>query len=413
MSENPTKVDNFKIEDALTDLVMNCPELVELEARLSKFNVFKILKADQYEIRHSNMLAWLLDPDGAHGLDFLFLRRWLMEVMFRARQFDTENELTVSPISINGYEFSSVQVHRELHNIDVLLVMKIEGQDEPWVVCIENKVKSRQSKNQLQGYRKAVEAIYPESKRHFLFLTKHYEEPADKKYLSVSYESVAEVLDRCMAERRDSIGVEPALLINHYRQLLRDDFMDENEPARLAQEIYKRHSKAIDFILENKRDPIFEITNKIEEALQSRCDALKIVMSKTGKGRIRFLPMEWNTDANKLGQAWGDKGHFLVLELDLYMKKVELSMLAAGTPDGWSDELWEKCDKPPLQRSQKDKPAKWLKAYRAKSRCSVNDESVPEQTADEILSWLDEEMKSDGYLKAKEILTQHLNTLDR
>jgi Trp operon repressor len=47
---------------------MDCPELSALEALLSRFNIFRILRAARHEIRHSNMLAWLLTPDENHGL---------------------------------------------------------------------------------------------------------------------------------------------------------------------------------------------------------------------------------------------------------------------------------------------------------------------------------------------------------
>jgi hypothetical protein len=65
-------------ERALTRFVMNCPELSALEALLSRFNIFRILRAAHHEIRHSNMLAWLLTPDESHGLRDRFFRRLLV-----------------------------------------------------------------------------------------------------------------------------------------------------------------------------------------------------------------------------------------------------------------------------------------------------------------------------------------------
>jgi len=44
--------------NALNDLILNCPELERLESLLGGFNVFQVLGATQYEIRHSNMLGW-------------------------------------------------------------------------------------------------------------------------------------------------------------------------------------------------------------------------------------------------------------------------------------------------------------------------------------------------------------------
>jgi hypothetical protein len=51
----------------LTDFVVRCPELRELEKLLGKFNLFRVLRFEHGEIRHSNVLAWLLDPAESHG----------------------------------------------------------------------------------------------------------------------------------------------------------------------------------------------------------------------------------------------------------------------------------------------------------------------------------------------------------
>ncbi|MYK89711.1 MAG: hypothetical protein F4018_16005, partial [Acidobacteria bacterium] len=47
------------------------------ERQAPRFNVFDILRYSEYEIRHSNVLAWLLEPGETHGLSDKFLRRFL------------------------------------------------------------------------------------------------------------------------------------------------------------------------------------------------------------------------------------------------------------------------------------------------------------------------------------------------
>ena len=59
--------DYFRILDKF--LVDNT-ELEELSAKLSIFNIFGVLRVEDTEIRHSNVLAWLLDPQGSHGLRY-------------------------------------------------------------------------------------------------------------------------------------------------------------------------------------------------------------------------------------------------------------------------------------------------------------------------------------------------------
>ena len=40
----------------------------KLNQQVNSFNVLKILRMENYEIRHSNILAWLLDPKENHHL---------------------------------------------------------------------------------------------------------------------------------------------------------------------------------------------------------------------------------------------------------------------------------------------------------------------------------------------------------
>jgi PD-(D/E)XK nuclease superfamily len=76
---NPAATVNETLHE-LNALVVSCPELRELEKLLGNFNIFRVLRFEHGEIRHSNVLSWLFDPDESHGLRDLFLRRWLMRV---------------------------------------------------------------------------------------------------------------------------------------------------------------------------------------------------------------------------------------------------------------------------------------------------------------------------------------------
>lgn len=417
----PIQTDEDKsFESDLTALIMDCPELAQLEARLARFNIFRILKADGHEIRHSNMLAWLLDPGESHGLEDLFLRRWIMEVMHKAYEDNVEAAGWVSPISVDVLQIDNVQVRREfpvkLHQkigrIDLLVSVTAHNGDE-WVFCIENKVGATQSDGQLKKYRLQVEEKFATSKhRFYIFLSKNSEEPADNKYLVSSYADIARVLDRCLSEQRDSIGPEPLLLIEHYLQLLREDFMDDNESTRLAREIYKRHARAIDFIIEKKIDPIFNVTSVLKQVIADNASELRLVMSLSGKGKIRFLPAEWARVENQVEPGRDSAGHYLVLLLDLYGKNVDFSIMAERAPSDWTDLVWDLCGASPFQKPQKRKPEKWLKAYTVKSQFKVTDETDVESLSAEIFDWLKTEMKRPEFDEAKNKLSEILPRLN-
>ena len=51
----------------LEDFVLNNSDLLKLESHLCRFNIFDALKIARVEIRHSNFLAWLIDPSESLG----------------------------------------------------------------------------------------------------------------------------------------------------------------------------------------------------------------------------------------------------------------------------------------------------------------------------------------------------------
>lgn len=50
-------------------------ELDNLQAGPNELNVFEVLGITNTEIRHSNVIAWLMRPDGSHGLGDAVLSR--------------------------------------------------------------------------------------------------------------------------------------------------------------------------------------------------------------------------------------------------------------------------------------------------------------------------------------------------
>ena len=86
-----------------------------------EFNTFDVLRYAEYEIRHSNVLAWLLDPGQTHGIGRAFLDWFLGKV----------NK------SISDRGAQRVRVERELHYVDVTIFL--ESDEDRSIVAIENK----------------------------------------------------------------------------------------------------------------------------------------------------------------------------------------------------------------------------------------------------------------------------------
>ncbi|MCH9845280.1 MAG: PD-(D/E)XK nuclease family protein, partial [Alphaproteobacteria bacterium] len=112
-----------------------------LELTLKEPNIFRILKSSRYEIRHSNFLAWLLDPKASHGLGDTILKRFVRYVLHKAEP---------NNLMLHQFNFSNVKIRREWKNIDLLIVF------DNAVITIENKIFSGEGKEQLKKYKKIV-----------------------------------------------------------------------------------------------------------------------------------------------------------------------------------------------------------------------------------------------------------------
>lgn len=212
----------------------------QMEKSLSKFNVFDVLRCADHEIRHSNILAWLLDPVESHGMGGHFLATFLENL--RTGSGDEEKR----PFEKMAREdFQSVTIHRETrYNIDILLELTTK-RDGIWVVCIENKFKAKQGKEQLKRYRETIEKVYPHARQTFVFLTLREEKPHDGAYFVISYEQVSRELQKVLNSRSASIAAQPRMLIEHYQSILAERLDQNSKSARLARNIAARHPQAV------------------------------------------------------------------------------------------------------------------------------------------------------------------------
>ena len=75
--EDKITVNSNKVKE-INALISDIDCLEPLYKWTNEVNIFNILKLDRMEIRHSNMLSWLLTPGETHGLGDKFLRKLLI-----------------------------------------------------------------------------------------------------------------------------------------------------------------------------------------------------------------------------------------------------------------------------------------------------------------------------------------------
>lgn len=243
-------------EEALQDFLLDIDCLDELLSWTGKFNIFDVLKISRTEIRHSNVLGWLLDANENHGLGDSFLKGILQRLV----ENDSDGRYDVFKILLlDMYSFCG---YREWKNIDILLV----SEEEKTVIAIENKVGSHEHSNQLNRYREILENDYSDYHRIYVFLTPDGEDPSDVENWDIlTYSDIVEVLER-VYERMD-LQSDVALMIRNYIEIVRRDIVEDQQLIDICNKIYNKHKKALDLIFENRTDGRIQISDSIMNAL--------------------------------------------------------------------------------------------------------------------------------------------------
>ena len=285
--------DNAAALAALERFVVDNDDLLALEEKVGRFNIFDALDIIDVEIRHSNFLAWLLDPIESHNQGGLFLRVFLMDLL---RQSDpAQRPRGLSPITLDGGELRGVEIRREWRNIDLL----IRCDEPPFVIAIENKIRSGEHSDQLSRYKKIVSEQFGDVPRQFVFLTPEGDEPSDEDWTVYDYRSLHTVLRRVVDANRTAISDDVLAFLEHYLRVLRSRLMDDPQIDELCQRIYQNHRQAIDLIFEHGGFGTSRFAHTIEQLVtnDSRFDFLN-----RGAQRVSFLPVAWRNMLPPVGR---------------------------------------------------------------------------------------------------------------
>lgn len=217
----------------------------------NKPNIFETLGVKSYEIRHSNFLAWLLDPNGNHGLKNYFLKRFLINI-FK----DVKSKIKV--IDIHNLLEQNILIHRERFYIDLLVEF------DNAVVIIENKINAVEGSGQLKRYREVVSKNYSNHKNiECVFLTKDgYESSIPEHYITMSYDDIRIILEDVLLYNSDNLNLHTKIYISDYIDNLKKNILQMDPANKLAEKIYLNHKELFDFIYSSRPNSI-EYVKKI------------------------------------------------------------------------------------------------------------------------------------------------------
>lgn len=282
-------MEKTKNREALERLALHTGELAELNNRQSEINIFEILQVEKTEIRHSNILAWLLNPKESHGLGDSFLRSLIKQVIIGLidRDNDEKEYCTIDSIKHSGIsnnilddsdwwlaaDFYKVMVEREHEHIDIIITGKgrISGEDKSgkdgFMIAIENKVKSpeqskKNQKMQTEIYfetlmdpkvKRSDETDYSEfKKRMFVFLSPDGVPAADPHWATLTYEQIITALESAMDA--NEIPQIAALVIGDYIKSIRKHITGDAELIDICDKLLgDDQDNALSIILDERK----------------------------------------------------------------------------------------------------------------------------------------------------------------
>lgn len=245
---NPTLGNTLQLDTILQ--LENSGDFNRLHQQFHQFNPLKVLRVDQYEIRHSNVLAWLFDPNENHRLGSFFLRKVLMNLVTKSENEDKIDHFDYLPFL--HASLSDVVVHREWStNGNGAIDLLIEIPSLQLILLIENKFHATESIGQLDRYLTSVTSRYPDWEVLPVFLTLSGETPSHEAYWMLAYEDVLQIITQELDLNKETIADSIYDFLKYYISLLEERYVEDDETMKMAMNIYQNHAGAIHLICAN------------------------------------------------------------------------------------------------------------------------------------------------------------------
>lgn len=329
--------------------ILDDPEFKSLvrDAEGSGFTVFDVLGTADYEIRHSNVIGWLLDRAGSHRQGSLFA-----EILWNQMKEDQ---------NLPGLTFENYGLDREGGNEDERIDLLLLDRDRRWVVVVENKLFSPETGDQLGRYFHYIEGRYSDvPNRCYFYLTPDGIAPAREadslNWVTVSYlhvkRSISLLLERELDTRvRDFLT---QYLEHLERNVLKNSGMTERQRNVLRSHAKTFHSLA--FMLE-------------EPSVQSQCrdvefNLLKSILAVQQEVEAELFDFTKRLMAKHGYRRYSGQGHWVTMEIpDLRERMVECGLLSSGDalpiifvfdsrPHSYRVEIWLYKNKPLFSKAR-------------------------------------------------------------
>jgi len=281
--------------------LLQSDDLLRIEDQLGSVNIFELVGMRNQEIKHSNFLKELLDPNSSLNIGDAILKRFIRKTLKKVAKEDLLNNL--DPIDFELTDTSNIVVYREYRDIDLLIVNTAKS--NPYCIAIENKTGSQESPHQLQKYRKILKEDYPNYKKLHIFLTPDGRKPkGDHNWIPTDFTQIVSGINYIIDSF--SLSDEVNILLSHYKSLL-EKFVtnDLGELEELANKIYLKHRRALDFIFDKRFDFISALSISLQNCIKELSKEMLVFPIVHNKGYTRFVTQQMKDISSLIkGNGW-------------------------------------------------------------------------------------------------------------
>ena len=283
------------------------------------YNLFSILSIERYELKHSALIANLLDPKGSHGCGDAFLRAFF-EIALKERTYLFED--CTLPHSYTEYYTGPIAGDTG-GRIDIL----VESKSSHYGLIIENKIYAGDQDKQLTRYDNYGKKTFGAGRYLLVYLTLFGSEASKEStatksaeevgYLRLSYaEDILRWLEQCvrLADNKPLVRESLNQYIRTIKQLTYQDMNQENiqkiiDLAVDHPEVVATLSSKRDAIAQGIREKyIFAELKKYADQKGWQFDDTEIT-NPQGEPNIRFRKEGWDGSIyNRQNEASGTKG---------------------------------------------------------------------------------------------------------
>lgn len=304
--------------------------LEKIDQYLNRFNLFEVLGVDTQTQQHSNFIAWLLDPKGSHNTGQLFLKQLFTHFHY----LDKSDKIRYSL-----GDFEKTKVLKDHEGIDILVI----NEEVKFTVCIKNFLDEPLYRVDeiLQHNYKLVENRWAsdEYTNYYLYITpRHPLRFINQEvcFQHLSYGSLRSMVNQVL--NYANLDTQVAFFIQSYIDSVDKNMMEDDEHIRLAQQIYKKHQKAIEFIMQHKPNLSGIFTQVRQYFLAERHTEYKLLTPNDTRV-IRILPQEvYPIFVREQFASWEGTGAMFAIELFFEADRIWAQFCFGG--------IWGHQDKP-------------------------------------------------------------------